>query len=63
MHSEDQRPNDLIYGLDDRPRPLPAFLAALQHVLASFVGIVTPPLVIGSLRSARCSASASTCRT
>ncbi|HIE3843270.1 TPA: uracil-xanthine permease family protein [Pseudomonas aeruginosa] len=49
MHSEDQRPNDLIYGLDDRPRPLPAFLAALQHVLASFVGIVTPPLVIGSL--------------
>ncbi|MGV8340243.1 hypothetical protein, partial [Pseudomonas aeruginosa] len=25
MHSEDQRPNDLIYGLDDRPRPLPAF--------------------------------------
>ncbi|MGV8183376.1 hypothetical protein, partial [Pseudomonas aeruginosa] len=25
MHSEDQRPNDLIYGLDDRPVPLPAF--------------------------------------
>ncbi|ABR85898.1 MULTISPECIES: uracil-xanthine permease family protein [Pseudomonas aeruginosa group] len=49
MHSEEQRPHDLIYGLDDRPRPLPAFLAALQHVLASFVGIVTPPLVIGSL--------------
>ena len=45
MHSEDQRPNDLIYGLDDRPRPLPAFLAALQHVLASFVGIVTPPQI------------------
>ncbi|MGC3645951.1 xanthine permease XanP, partial [Pseudomonas aeruginosa] len=36
-------------GLDDRPRPLPGFLAALQHVLGSFVGIDTPPLVIGSL--------------
>ena len=39
---------DLIYGLDDRPQPVPAFLAALQHVLASFVGIITPPLIIGS---------------
>src|SRR5476649_575655 len=40
--------NDLIYGLHDRPKPLPALLAALQHVLASFVGIITPPLIIGS---------------
>lgn len=39
---------DLIYCLDDRPQPVPAFLAALQHVLASFVGIITPPLIIGS---------------
>ncbi|WP_407314916.1 uracil-xanthine permease family protein [Pseudomonas sp. nanlin1] len=41
-------PSELIYGLDDRPRPLPALLAALQHVLAAFVGIITPPLIIGS---------------
>src|SRR5476649_329693 len=40
--------NDLIYGLHDRPKPLPALLAALQHVLAAFVGIITPPLIIGS---------------
>lgn len=40
--------SDLIYGLDDRPKPLTATLAALQHVLASFVGIITPPLIIGS---------------
>ncbi|MCV4262428.1 uracil-xanthine permease family protein [Pseudomonas capsici] len=40
--------NDLLYSLDDRPRPVTAILAALQHVLASFVGIITPPLIIGS---------------
>ena len=40
--------SDLIYGLNDRPKPAPAFLAALQHVLAAFVGIITPPLIIGS---------------
>lgn len=36
----------LIYGLYDRPPALEAFLVALQHVLASFVGIITPPLII-----------------
>ncbi|MBX8486894.1 uracil-xanthine permease family protein [Pseudomonas cichorii] len=40
--------NDLLYGLNDRPKPVTAILAALQHVLASFVGIITPPLIIGS---------------
>jgi xanthine permease XanP len=40
--------NDLIYGLNDRPKSLPATLAAIQHVLAAFVGIITPPLIIGS---------------
>lgn len=40
---------DLIHGLDDRPAPLPAVFAALQHILASFVGIITPPLVIGAV--------------
>ncbi len=39
---------DLVYGLDARP-PLPQTLfAALQHMLAMFVGIITPPLIIAS---------------
>ncbi|PSF37901.1 xanthine permease XanP [Aphanothece hegewaldii CCALA 016] len=37
---------DLIYGLYDRPPVIEAFFVALQHVLASFVGIITPPLLI-----------------
>ncbi|ALP40280.1 nucleobase:cation symporter-2 family protein [Aeromonas schubertii] len=41
-------PSDLIYGLEARP-PLPQTLfAALQHMLAMFVGIITPPLIIAS---------------
>lgn len=48
MPPESSSPNELIYGLDDRPSPMAAVLAALQHVLASFVGIITPPLIIGS---------------
>jgi xanthine permease XanP len=37
---------DLIYGLHDRPPFLEAGLVGLQHVLAVFVGIVTPPLIV-----------------
>ncbi|WP_421557304.1 uracil-xanthine permease family protein [Pseudomonas canadensis] len=48
MPPEASNSSDLIYGLNDRPKPAPAFLAALQHVLAAFVGIITPPLIIGS---------------
>jgi len=48
MPSETPDNNDLIYGLNDRPQFAPAMLAALQHVLAAFVGIITPPLIIGS---------------
>ena len=48
MPPESSSPSDLIYGLNDRPKPAPALLAALQHVLAAFVGIITPPLIIGS---------------
>ncbi|MCZ4058420.1 nucleobase:cation symporter-2 family protein [Pantoea sp. LMR881] len=39
----------LLYGLDARIGFAPAFLAALQHALASVVGIITPPLIIGSV--------------
>ena len=41
--------NELLYGLDDKPRIGPTLLAALQHVLASFVGIITPTLIIGGV--------------
>ncbi|WP_372874237.1 nucleobase:cation symporter-2 family protein [Pseudomonas sp.] len=41
--------NDLIYQLDDRPAFAPAIFAALQHVLASFVGIITPTLIVGNV--------------
>jgi xanthine permease XanP len=40
--------NDLLYGLNDRPPPAESLFVALQHVLASFVGIITPPLLICS---------------
>lgn len=36
----------LIYGLNDRPPLKEAFFAALQHLLAIFVAIITPPLII-----------------
>lgn len=39
---------DLIYGLEDRP-PIPdAIFAAVQHIFASFVGIITPSLIISN---------------
>ncbi len=41
-----QSQTDLIYGLNDAPPLRLAVLVALQHVLAVFVGIVTPPLII-----------------
>lgn len=42
-----QRKSDLLYGLHDRPSPQKSFFAALQHILASFIGIITPALIIG----------------
>jgi xanthine permease XanP len=41
----DQAP-ELIYGLYDKPPLVETIFVAIQHVLASFVGIVTPPLII-----------------
>ncbi|MEA3468598.1 MAG: nucleobase:cation symporter-2 family protein [Thermodesulfobacteriota bacterium] len=40
--------SELIFGLDDRPPVLIAFFAAMQHMLASIVGIVTPPIIISN---------------
>src|SRR3712207_354730 len=38
----------LIYGLEDRPPLKDTIFAALQHLLAIFVAIVTPPLIIAN---------------
>ena len=44
----EQTTRELIYGLNDRPPVREALFAALQHLLAIFVAIVTPPLIIAS---------------
>lgn len=42
---------DLIYGIDDRPPLKEMLFAAIQHLLAIFVTIITPPLIIaGALK-------------
>lgn len=45
MTNED-KPKGLIYGLEDRPPIRETLFAALQHLLAVFVAIITPPLII-----------------
>lgn len=45
------KPKGLIYGLEDRPPLRATLFAALQHLLAVFVAIITPPLIIaGALK-------------
>lgn len=39
---------ELIYGLNDRPPFRETLFAAMQHLLAIFVAIITPPLIICS---------------
>ena len=46
--SEQKQSSDLIYGLNDRPPLRQSLFAALQHLLAIFVAIITPPLIISS---------------
>ena len=36
----------MIYGLEDRPPVRESIFAAIQHVFACFVGIITPALII-----------------
>lgn len=49
--SEMNKPKGLIYGLEDRPPLRDTLFAALQHLLAVFVAIITPPLIIaGALK-------------
>jgi xanthine permease XanP len=40
--------NEILYGLHDKPPVLASTNAALQHVMASFIGIITPTLIIGT---------------
>jgi xanthine permease XanP len=41
------KPNDIVYGVEDRPPPLVEGIAALQHVLiATTVGLFVPTLVL-----------------
>ena len=39
--------NGVIYGLDDRPPPVRAFVLAVQHVLTMFGATVAVPLLLG----------------
>ena len=41
--------SDLLYPLDAKPGFKASTFAAIQHVLASFVGIITPTLIIGGV--------------
>ena len=43
-----EKSKELIFGLNDRPPIRETIFAALQHLLAIFVAIITPPLIISS---------------
>lgn len=43
---EPRRSSELLYGLTDQPPVAESIFVAFQHVLAAFVGIITPPLII-----------------
>lgn len=38
--------SDLVYKLHDRPPVAQALFAAIQHLLALFIAVITPPLII-----------------
>ncbi len=42
----DEAPSEMIYGVNDRPPFKDSLFAALQHLMAIFVAIITPPLLI-----------------
>lgn len=46
MSEETKTSQGLIYGIEDRPPFHHALFAAIQHLLAILVAIVTPPLII-----------------
>mgnify|MGYP001170980876 CR=1 FL=1 len=46
---ESVKQSELVYELEDKPPFFESLLAAIQHLLASFVAIITPTLVIGGI--------------
>ena len=46
---EEKAPSELMYGLEARPPFFKALFAAIQHLMAIFVGIITPSIVIGGI--------------
>ncbi len=46
MSDAQQLKTDLIFRLEDKPSAGKSFFAALQHMMAIFIGIVTPAIVI-----------------
>lgn len=44
-----EKNSDIIYALEDKPPFGQALIGGVQHVLASFVGVITPTLIIGSV--------------
>lgn len=49
MNQIEKAKSELVYQLEDKPPVAKACLAALQHLLASFVGVITPTLIIGGV--------------
>lgn len=47
MEDKNTLSKGLIYGINDRPALGDTLFAAIQHLLAIFVAIITPPLLIG----------------
>ncbi|MCB1122701.1 MAG: purine/pyrimidine permease [Verrucomicrobiae bacterium] len=47
--TDSSAPNTLLYGLHDRLPVQRALLAALQQVLAMFVGTITPPTIVANV--------------
>ena len=43
-----RKDSGLVYGIEERPPFFAALFAAFQHLLAIFVAIITPPLLIAS---------------
>jgi nucleobase transporter 1/2 len=47
LSANDNNSRGILYGLDDRPPPIRAFVLALQHVLTMFGATVAVPLMLG----------------
>lgn len=51
METKVKNNTGLIYGVEDRPPLRDTLFAAIQHLLAIFVAIITPPLIISKALS------------